>query len=110
MSPLDKPLVWLQERIKTPPFSMSGRLEAGHLLRRLQQGDSVGMPHSRPMPIVGARCHELRVRDAGADWRIVYRLDTTVIVIVGVFSKKTRTMPKTVIDACRRLLGEYDRA
>jgi phage-related protein len=107
---LDKPLVWLHERIKTPPFSVSGRLEAGHLLRRLQQGDLLGMPHSRPLPVVGPRCHELRIRDAGADWRIVYRLDTAAIVIVDVFSKRTRTMPKGVIDACRRRLKEYDRA
>jgi hypothetical protein len=27
-----------------------------------------------------------------------------------VFSKKTRTTPKTVIDACTRRLREYDRA
>jgi phage-related protein len=110
MSPLDKPLVWLHERIETPPFPASGRLEAGHLLRRLQQGDSLGMPHSRPMPIVGPRCHELRVRDAGADWRIVYRLDATVIVIIDVFSKKTRTVPKSIIDTCQRRLREYDGA
>ncbi len=34
----DKPLVWLHGEIKTPPMSVSVRLEAGHLLRRLQRG------------------------------------------------------------------------
>jgi hypothetical protein len=58
-----KPLVWLEREIKTPPFSREGRLEAGALLRRLQQGENIGLPHSRPMPSIGPRCHELRVRD-----------------------------------------------
>ena len=86
------------------------RIEAGYLLRLLQEGQAVGMPKSRPMPVVGSRCHELRVRDAGADWRIVYRLDADAVVILEVFSKKTRATPKTVIDACTRRLREYDHA
>jgi phage-related protein len=68
------------------------------------------MPHSRPMPAVGAHCHELRIRDTDADWRIVYRSDADAIVIVDVFSKKTRATPRHVIDACRRRLKEYDGA
>jgi hypothetical protein len=61
MSPRDKPLVWLHGDVKTPPFSPTGRLEAGHLLRLLQKGHSLSLPHSRPMPGIGPRCHELRV-------------------------------------------------
>src|SRR5439155_9841834 len=37
-------------------------------------------------------------------------LATNAIVILEVFSKKTRATPKTVIDACRQRLKEYDRA
>jgi phage-related protein len=110
VSPSDNPLVWLHGEIKTPPFSQAARIEAGYLLRLLQKGHALGMPQSRPMPVVGLRCHEVRVRDAGADWRIVYRLDSDGVVILEVFSKKTRTTPKTVIDACTRRLREYDRA
>jgi phage-related protein len=62
------------------------------------------------MPVVGPRCHELRVRDSGADWRIVYRLDADAVVVLEVFAKKTRATPKTVIDVCTRRLKEYDRA
>ena len=110
MSPSDKPLVWLHGEIKTPPLSQAARIEAGYLLRLLQKGQAIGMPQSRPMPVVGPRCHELRVRDAGADWRIVYRLDADAVVILEGFAKKTRATPKTVIDACTRRLKEYDRA
>ena len=63
----DRPLVWLQVEVKTPPFSAKARIEAGVLLRRLQRGDRVTLPHSRPMPSIGVRCHELRVPDAGAN-------------------------------------------
>jgi phage-related protein len=59
-------------------------MEAGYLLRLLQKGQVLTMPHSRPMPVVGVRCHELRVRDAEANWRIVYRADSDAIVILAV--------------------------
>lgn len=59
----NKPLVWLEGEIKTPPFTLAARIEAGTLLRRLQRGELLGMPHSRPMPSIGKRCHDLRVRD-----------------------------------------------
>ena len=106
----DKPLRWLHGEVKTPPFSRAARLEAGLLLRRLQQGESVSLPHSRPLPNIGARCHELRVRDENKNWRIVYRTDEDRILIVEVFKKTTRQTPDAVISVCRRRLTEYDRA
>jgi phage-related protein len=60
------------------------------------------------MPVVGPRCHELRIVDENATWRIVYRIDTDAIVIGDVFSKKTQATPKSVIDACKRRFKEYD--
>jgi len=60
----DKPLVWLEGEIKTPPFTATAQIEAGTLLRRLQRGEYIGIPHSRPMPSIGPSCHELRIRDA----------------------------------------------
>ena len=53
MAAADKPLVWLRGEVKTPPFSAAARLEAGTLLRRLQGGEKLSMPHSRPMPVIG---------------------------------------------------------
>ncbi len=104
----DKPLAWLQSELKTPPFSQAARIEAGSLLRRLQRGESLGMPHSKPMPTIGARCHELRVTDERKKWRIVYRIDEDTIVILHVFEKKTRKTPKSVIDRCKERLASYD--
>lgn len=106
----DKPLVWLHGEIKTPPLSKSARLEAGFLLRKLQQGETLSMPHSRPMPSICSSCHELRVNDDEVTWRIIYRIDPDAIVIVDVFKKKSRRTPKQVIDNCKRRLNLYDRA
>jgi len=106
----DKPLVWLEGEIKTPPFSPAARLEAGYLLRRLQRAETLGMPHSRPLPSIGARCHELRINDERMTWRIIYRIDSDAIVILEVFSKKSRTTPKAIIDVRKRRLREYDNA
>ena len=61
-------------------------------------------------PPFGARCHELRVNDAGQSWRIVYRIDKDAIVIADVFAKKTRSTPRQVLEICRRRLREYDDA
>src|SRR5439155_3303598 len=94
MSPQDKPLAWLRSEVKTPPFSKAARIEAGYLLRQLQRGETLSMPHSRPMPSIGPRCHELRVDDEKKTWRILYRVDTDAIVIMEVFSKKTPRTPK----------------
>ena len=101
-------LVILSGEIKTPPVSPDARREIGFLIRKLQQGVKVGMPHSRPMPAIGRRCHELRVNDASRTWRVIYRTDSDAVLIVGVFSKKTSKTPKRMIDQAKKLLRDYD--
>lgn len=108
MSRKDKPLAWMHGEVKTPPFSKRARIETGFLLRRLQRGEKIGMPHSRPMPSIGKRCHELRISDENVGWRIIYRIDADAIVIAEVFSKKTGKTPITVIETCKARLREYD--
>jgi phage-related protein len=103
-----KPLVFLSGEIKTPPFTTAGRIEAGTLLRLLQEGLPLGMPHSRPMPSVGPGVHELRIRDEGHNWRVIYRIDANAVLVADVFPKKTPQTPKAVIAACRRRYRKYD--
>ena len=102
--------MWLHGQLKTPPLSREARIETGYLLRRLQQGEGLSMPQSRPMPVIGKRCHELRVIDAHVTWRVVYRLDTDAIMIADIFSKKTGTTPRAVIETCQKRFKEYDDA
>ena len=100
----------LRGEIKTPPMSESARRETGFLLRRLQQGELLGLPHSRPMPSIGPRCHELRINDENKTWRIIYRIDDDAIIVADVFEKKTQKTPRQVIANCQRRLRLYDAA
>jgi len=108
VSTRDKPLVWLHGEIKTPPLSSEARSETGFLLRRLQRGENLDLPHSRPMPGIGAGCHELRVTDTNVTWRVIYRIDEDAVVFLEVFSKKDQKTPPRVIKACQKRLREYD--
>ncbi|MEH2354803.1 type II toxin-antitoxin system RelE/ParE family toxin [Nostoc sp.] len=108
MGDQSKPLVWLHGEVKTPPLTQEARIEAGVLLRQLQEGESLGLPHSRPMPNIGIHCHELCIRDADKNWRIIYRIDDDAILIVEVFNKTTRTTSKKIIEVCKKRLSKYD--
>lgn len=83
-------------------------MEAGFLLRKLQQGETLALPHSRPMLSIGRHRHELRIEDQNQTWRIIYRIDPDAIVIAEVFRKKTRKTPPEVIDASQQRLKAYD--
>ena len=77
-------------------------------MRELQRGETLTMPHSRTMPSIGRRCHELRVVDSGHNWRVILRLDVDAIVIAEVFDKKTKHTPAPVIECCKERLRRYD--
>ena len=70
----------------------------------------LSMPDSRRMPVVGPRCHELRVRDVRnrVAWRIMYRVDADAVVIAEIFAKKARQTPDEVIANCQLRLSRYD--
>jgi phage-related protein len=73
---------------------------------------TLSMPESRPMPSVGAGCHELRVEDAETrrSWRLIYRIDADAIVALEWFNKTTRRTPHAVITRCQQRLRTYDDA
>lgn len=108
MKTSEKPLVWLHGEVKTPPFSKEARTEAGFLLGKLQGGEKLSMPQSRPMPSIGSRCHELRINDENKTWRIIYKIDSDAIVILEVFEKKTNQTPKQIIEVCQRRIKLYE--
>jgi phage-related protein len=105
----DKPLAWIAGEIKTPPLSAEARQEAGVLLRRLQRGETLSPPESRPMRSIGQRCHELRIDDVQLkkEWRVVYYVGRHAIAILEVFRKSTRATPDQVIASCKRRLAEF---
>ena len=95
--------------IATPPFSEKARIEAGFLLRQLQQGITLHLPQSRPMPSIGDQCHELRINDKNVTWRIIYRIYPDAILILEVFDKKTNKTPKSRIEICKERIRRYDK-
>jgi phage-related protein len=103
----DKPLVWLHGEIKSPPFTDAARVEAGVLPRRLQRGESLGLPHSRPMPVIGQRCHELRIPDKTKNWRIFYHHAPAAVVILAILEKRTQQTPREVVRTCQQRLQRY---
>lgn len=103
-----KRLVILSGQITTPPFSAKARREAGMLIRALQEGRQLTLPQSRPMPVIGPRCHELRIVDEQCSWRIVYRLDPRAVLVVDIFQKVTRQTPSLVLEVCKKRLRRYD--
>jgi phage-related protein len=108
--PTRKPLVWLHGEVKTPPFTAEGRQEAGMLLRLLQEGERLEMPQAESLPSVGPRCGALRVRDAGHNWRIMYRIDSDAVLVLDVYPKKTQKIPDEVIERCQVRIKQYDAA
>ncbi len=80
-----KQLRWLGGEITVPPFSKNAALAAGALLEVVSLGGMPAMPHSRPMPCIGLRCHELRVSDGNRTWRVVYHIAVDAIVLLDVF-------------------------
>lgn len=99
--------MWFGGEVKSPPFSPAARRRAGYLLRSLQGGVLLSMPDSRPLPTVGARCHELRIADQGISWRIVYHIDEDAIVILDVFKKQTQTLPLQVVQRAQQRLRRF---
>jgi len=59
------------------------------------------------MPSIGPGCHELRIRDAGVTWRIIYFIAQDAIVVLEVFDKKTPATPAGVVQNCKRRLRSY---
>lgn len=100
----------LHGEIRPPPLSIAARIEVGTLLRQLQKGTKLALPYSRPMPIIGSRCHELRVDDAESrlTWRLIYRIDTDAVVIAAVFAKKIQKIPRQLVQNCMRRYKQYD--
>jgi phage-related protein len=81
--------------------------EIGEALRDIQKGVHLGLPLSRPMPVVASGVHELRVRSARTAVRVFYfvKLAEAIIVFHG-FHKKTQKTPAYEISIAQQRLKE----
>lgn len=90
-------------------FSVSVRQELGQAIGKLQLGEVLTMPLSRPMPSVGAGVSELRVKDEAGEWRAFYvvKKDEAVYVFHA-FGKKTQATPQREIQLGQKRLKEWE--
>ena len=62
------------------------------------------------MPVIGTRCHELRITDRDQTWRIMHYVASDAVVILDVFAKKTEATPTGVLETCRKRLADFLKA
>jgi len=77
------------------------RVEIGHTLRLVQEeGPDIGMPFTEP--VVG-ELKVIRVRVGRARWRLFFFIHTgREIVLLHIFAKKTRTIPRQELETAER--------
>ena len=84
-------------------FPPAARNEAGFQLSRIQQG--LDPDDWKPMSSIGAGVREIRVRDAGGAFRLIYiaNLADTVYVLHAFQKKTQQTAQRDIATAMRRL-------
>ena len=88
-------------------FSKEARFLLGKGLFRLQLGEKLSMPNSRPMPAVAAGVSELRVRGEDGIYRVFYYTAAPQGVLVfHAFIKKAQRTPPLEIELGRKRLKE----
>lgn len=88
-------------------FPLIVREELADALARLEEGQTLSMPLSRPMPSIGRGVHELRFRERSGIYRVIYvLLGAEEIWLLHAFMKKTAQTSKQDIELAKRRLKE----
>jgi phage-related protein len=89
-------------------FPEDARREAGHELYQVQKG---GDPSDwKPMPTIGAGVREIRIRDAGGAYRVIYSAALTDAVhVLHAFQKKSQKTAQRDLDLAAARLRRLKR-
>jgi phage-related protein len=88
-------------------FPEEVRRAFGKAIHDLQRGHSLGMPLSRPMPVLGTGAAELRIRDSAHIYRAFYVVKVAdAVLIFHAFVKKTQKTPTREIELGQKRLKE----
>jgi phage-related protein len=88
-------------------FPEDVRADLADALARLDAGLMLSMPLSRPMPTMGRRVHELRLKDRSGAYRVVYALVRRgTIYVIHAFKKTTQATPLRSLELTRKRLKE----
>lgn len=96
-----KPVVLLGDSLdRIREFPERARRQAGLELRQVQHG--LDPADWKPMPSVGAGAREIRVRDAGGAFRVLYVATfENAVYVLHAFAKKTQATAKRDLDLAR---------
>jgi phage-related protein len=104
--PKQKPVEFLSSSLDDiRDFPETARREAGLQIRRVQYGEQ---PDAwKPMPGIGAGVQEIRIRDDGGQFRVIYvaKLAEAVFVL-HCFQKKTQKTEKPDRELAKKRLRE----
>lgn len=107
------PIVYAtRDELSVPPFSEAGRAKALENLRQLSLGVSFAPPIVKPMRSIGPGVAELRFSDGAVrqSFRIDYYRDTSAVVVLAIFEKKSQKTPRRILEACESRLRAYLRS
>ena len=106
VKPKKKPVEFLGSSLDDiRDFPEDARREAGSQIRRVQYGDE---PDDwKPMPTIGTGVNEIRVRDDGDQYRVIYIAKLAdAIFVLHCFQKKTQKTAKPDLDLAKKRLRE----
>jgi phage-related protein len=104
-----KPVRFMGDSLKClREFPTDARRDVGYQVETLQQG---GQPADfKPMPTVGKGVEEIRVREAGGAFRVMYtaRLADAIFVLHA-FQKQSQTTAKRDLEIARERFAQLKR-
>ena len=107
---VDKPLVWMHGKVKSPPFSAAGPHRGRNVAGTAPGGSDLGFCRTR------ARCgrpsNAATSADSGYERAVAdrLRLDADAVIIVEVFSRKTPATPQACWPSAHAVSERHDRA
>lgn len=88
-------------------LDLATRQRLAELFSLLMTGENLGMPISRPMPVIAHGAHEIRLKDRHGQYRIFYFVKAQDAVLVFHFiKKKTQATPHREIEVARKRLED----
>ncbi|HET6620068.1 MAG TPA: type II toxin-antitoxin system RelE/ParE family toxin [Dongiaceae bacterium] len=104
-----KEAIFLGDALKAiRAFPEDARRMAGRQIRRVQRGqDPIDW---KPFPTIGLNVREIRIRESGGAFRVIYQATITdIVVIISAFEKKAQKTPQHEIQKARARLAAFMR-
>ena len=102
-----KETVFLGDTLKAiRAFPEGARRMAGRQIRRVQQGEE---PIDwKPFPSIGPNVREIRIRESGGAYRVIYQATLAdIVLVISAFEKKSQKTPKHEVEKARRRLKAF---